>query len=135
MKFIGLIIKIIHIMLILFMILAPFSNIMPLLILHITGSWCLLVHWLANNDICFLTMMEGKLRNIDYRKGFLHQFISPIYNISDKSLSKLCHFVVILTMSISIYNFLNSNTYENVKQCYHKNGSFIDCIKLLFIKI
>ncbi len=132
MNILALIIRIIHIMLVLFIVLAPFSKIAPLLILNITGGWCLLVHWAANNDVCFLTMMEGKLRNIDYRQGFLHQFVAPIYNISDKQTSQISYGVVILSMLISLYNLLKSEALKEAKKCYENSGSFLDCFKILF---
>ena len=128
------IIRIIHIMLILFILIAPFSSYAPILILHLTGAWCLLVHWAANNDICFLTLVESKLRNIDYRKGFLHKFVSPVYNITDKKMSELCHIMVILSMLVASYNLFESTSFDKARKCYMNNGSLIDCFKILFDK-
>lgn len=126
------IIRILHIMLIFFILFAPFSNIAPILILNITCTWCLLVHWAANNDICFLTLMEAKLRGIDYRKGFLHQFVAPVYNISDKQMSQYAHGVVVSSLLISVYNLLEHKTFSQAVQCYKKGQPIQECLKVLF---
>ena len=128
------IIRILHIMIIVFILIAPFANEAPILILHITGAWCLLVHWVANNDVCFLTLMEGKLRGIDYKKGFLHQFVAPVYNISSESLSKLSYIVVLTSMMISLYHLVETQAFQNAKKCHDNGGSWMDCIKILFKK-
>lgn len=130
------IIRIIHWFIIGFVILAPFSELAPILILNITGAWCLLTHWAASNDVCFLTLVEAKLRGMkDYKQGFLHQFVAPVYNITDKRLSQIAHGVVIISMLISIYNFLEHPSYEKARQCSKKGGSFMECLMILFEKI
>ena len=133
MMILATIIRIIHWFIISFVILSPFSKLAPILILNITGAWCLLLHWAANNDVCFLTLMEAKLRGMtDYKQGFLHQFISPIYNISDKRMNQIAHGVVIASMLFSIYNLLEHPSYEKARQCSKNGGSFIDCLMILF---
>lgn len=128
------IIRIIHLMIIAFILVAPFSKLAPILLLNITGCWSLLVHWSANNDVCCLTLMEAKLRGIDYTKGFLHQFVSPVYKITDDQISKIANYVVIISMLVSIYNLLETKAFEKAKKCYENNGKLIDCIKILFQK-
>lgn len=126
------IIRIIHLMIIAFILVAPFSNLAPLIILNITGCLSLLVHWHANNDICCLSLLEAKLRGIDYTQGFLHQFVSPVYKITDAQISKIAFYVVIISMLLSIYNLLNTKAFEKAKKCYENNGQLLDCIKILF---
>jgi hypothetical protein len=135
MAILATIIRIIHLFIIGFIILAPFSKLAPILILNITGAWCLLVHWAANNDVCFLTLMEAKLRGMkDYKQGFLHQFVAPVYNITDKTINQIAHIVVIASMLISIYNLLEHPSYEKARQCSKKGGSYIECLMILFEK-
>jgi hypothetical protein len=84
--------------------------------------------------VCCLTLLEGKLRGIDYHQGFLHQFISPVYKISNKNLSKISYYIVILSMFISFYKILYSTTFTRAQKCYENNGSIKDCMKILFQK-
>ncbi len=126
------IIQIIHYLIIAFILLAPFSNLAPILILNISSCWSLLVHWYANNDICCLTLLEGKLRGINYQQGFLHQFISPVYKISNKNLSIISHYVVIFSILLSFYNLLKTKSFSKFQKCYENNGSIKECLTILF---
>lgn len=92
-----------HILVVLFVLFAPFSNRSHLLILHIVFSISLLVHWHFNDNTCSLTLLEGYLRNKPSNSTFTHSFISPIYNVSSTSWDKLCYSLVIVLMLISMY--------------------------------
>jgi predicted neutral ceramidase superfamily lipid hydrolase len=118
--FLANLIRIFHIIVILFVFLAPFSNIPALLILHITFAFSLLVHWYYNNNACSLTLFEAKLRGIDVDKSFTHECISPMYDISQTNWSTICYFVTIILMSISIYYLYNSEKVANVFKCFAK---------------
>ena len=129
-----------HLLVILFIILAPFTKIPAILILHITFSICLLVHWGANNNMCSLTMMECYLRGLPPNDTFMHQLISPMYDISSSDLNELVHIVTYLTMFISIYYLYNSEKFKECLICYNKltkeQATFtniLECIQPLFI--
>ena len=144
------IIRIVHIGIILFVIFGPLSPIPAILILHITFCICLLVHWHGNSDHCSLSLIESNLRGIEYNECFSHQFISPIYNISDKWVSKLCYIITYIALFLSIYFLYNSDRWTIVNECYAKTKEYIninnekinfiqkvnlyiDCFQLLFI--
>ena len=69
------IIFVFHIIIILFILIAPFTNKIALLILHIVFSLCLLLHWHLNSNVCSLSILESHLRGLDYTNTFSHQFI------------------------------------------------------------
>lgn len=105
-------------------------------------SLSLLSHWYTNSNICSLSFFEAKLRNMDYTETYMHKLISPIYDISETTLSKWCYIIVIITMSISIYKIYKSpKTYkiiDCVKNISKSDDSFmtklykyIDCISLM----
>ena len=120
------IISVLHILVVLFVIFAPFSNVLYILILHVSFAICLLLHWKNNSDVCSLSILESKLRNLDYTETYMHRLISPIYTISESELSKLCYIVTIITMSISIYKIYNSpKTYE-ILECIREIKSNTD---------
>ncbi len=84
-----------HVLIVLFIIITPFTNMISLLILHVTFSICLLLHWKANSNVCSLSMLESYLRGVDRDSTFSHQFIAPIYDISS---SDWCHISTIITL-------------------------------------
>ena len=76
-------VKLFHTIIILFVLLTPFllNKYHSLLILHISFSLCLIIHWVNNSNVCSLTLLESRLRGIEPDESFLYQFISPIYDI------------------------------------------------------
>lgn len=127
-----------HISIILFIVLAPFTQIPAILILHITFAICLLVHWYTNSNTCSLTILEAYLREMPPSKTFMYQFISPLYNISSTDLNTLAYIVTCITMFISIYFLYNNTKFNETMKCYSelKNKTFnniIKCFQPLFL--
>jgi hypothetical protein len=109
-----------HTLVILFILIGPFLNSPALWVLHITFSISLLVHWYGNNNMCSLSMFEAKLRGLDYTDSFSHQFIAPIYDISNTQWSTLCYIITITLMTISIYYLYNSEAFSNALTCFRQ---------------
>jgi predicted neutral ceramidase superfamily lipid hydrolase len=141
-------ISIFHTLVVLFVLLAPFIDIPAILILHITFSICLLVHWWANNNICSLSYIESQLRGTDHTESFTHKFIAPIYDISKTEWSQICKIITIILLCISLYNLYYSKKTADIFRCYNKLikddnflkkpflsrlSSYIFCFKDLFI--
>jgi hypothetical protein len=107
-----------HILVILFVIFGPFSNIPSILIIHIAFSFSLLVHWVANNNACSLTYLESQLRGVDVEKSFTYKFISPVYDISKTDWSRICYIITIIGLTISIYKLWTSKEFSKSLNCY-----------------
>lgn len=97
-------IRLFHIVIILFIFIVPFTNKSGLLVLHIVFSLTILFHWICNSDVCCLSLFESQLRGIEYTDTFIHEFIAPIYNISTQALSRLCYIIIITLMVKSIWS-------------------------------
>ena len=141
-------ISIFHTLVVLFVLLAPFIDIPAILILHITFSVCLLIHWWANNNICSLSYIESQLRGTDHTESFTHKFIAPIYDISKTEWSQICKIITIILLCISLYNLYYSKKTADIFRCYNtlikdddflkkpflsRLSSYIFCFKDLFI--
>lgn len=100
------IVFILHVFVILFFIYAPFSNCIEILIIHILFSIGLVVHWITNSNICFLSVLEGYFRNINYNNTFTHQFISPFYDIPENVWNKIIYIITFCLFSTSIFNLI-----------------------------
>lgn len=131
-----------HVAVVLFVLLAPFSNVSSLLVLHVTFSLSLLVHWWGNSNVCSLSVMESQLRGVDYTNSFTHQFIAPVYDMSKTTWSTVCYVTTIMLACISLYNISNSDKWQSVKDClsnvqgseipfYHKLFKYIACFTIL----
>jgi hypothetical protein len=129
-----------HCLVVLFVLFAPFTNIPSLFILHITFCFSLMVHWYSNSNVCSLSIMESYLRGDSRENTFTHQFIAPIYDISDSEWNYIVWIVTIIVLLISIYKLYNSEKLKIALECYRETqpeGSkfmhFINCFKPLFI--
>ena len=94
-------IQAIHFVIVTFITFGSFSCDPGVLLVHATSCLCLLVHWYANQDICSLSLIESTVRGVAYKDTFVHRIVSPIYNISEKSVKVLCYTVATMGMVIS----------------------------------
>ena len=104
-----------HLSVIAFTALAPFSKIPLMWLLHINLVLCMMVHWYFNSNACSLTIVESALRGVEHTNTFMHQLVSPVYNISEYSMSKLIWVITTILLFISIYkvfHFLGVNDYD-----------------------
>ena len=137
-----------HTIVVLFVLTAPFSNIPALLILHITFSISLILHWWFNSNECSLTYIEAKLRGLDKTQSFTHQFVAPMYEISTTEWSKICYIITIVLLCVSMYYLYNSERvsrafglYKSLsndpdyltKSFYEKSFITFNCFKDLLI--
>ena len=93
----------VHICIILFVVIVPFTNSPFLLMMHSIFVPFILFHWLTNNDTCVLTLTEKYLKNIKTKKDeddcFTCRLINPIFNFhmtAENSTGELYMIVVVL---------------------------------------
>lgn len=110
--FLADLISIFHVMIVIAFVLAPFSNIPSLLILHITFGLSLLVHWRMNSNMCCLSLLESQLRGLNRKDTFTHQLIAPLYEISEHDWDVLIYIITIGLMCMSIYNLYHSEKFQ-----------------------
>lgn len=108
-------INIIHLIVIIFVLAAPFSNSNYLMLLHIIVVPFIVLHWTLNNNTCCLTVAEKYIREkntgitIKEEDCFTYQLVAPIYDFN-KNHEAFATFIYILTISlwsISVYNISN----------------------------
>lgn len=105
-------INIIHLIVVIFILAAPFSNSNYLLLIHIIVVPFIMLHWLLNNNTCCLTIAEKYIRQktndatIKQEDCFSYKLIAPIYDFN-KNYEAFSTFIYTLTTSlwlISVYN-------------------------------
>ena len=108
-------ISVLHVMVILFVTCAPFSNSNYLLIMHIIIIPFILLHWYLNNNSCSLTAMEKFVKDktagqeTNKEDCFSYKFIAPIYDFN-KNTKDFSNFTYIITIGLwltSIYSFIS----------------------------
>lgn len=117
-SFLADLIAAVHALIVLFVVLAPLSNIPYVLLLHTTFAFSLLVHWYFNSNMCSLSIIESKLRGLDYTESFTHKLISPIYDISKTTWSNICYTITLILLCISAYKLYTSSKWKEAWKCY-----------------
>lgn len=126
-----LLITILHVLVVLFVVIAPFSNSNYLLTMHIILIPFIVLHWILNNNTCSLTLAEKYIREISYgiksddKDCFVYQFIAPIYdfNKDHEAYSNFIYLFTFVLWGISVHNL-------NYKIITGKINSFQDLTKL-----
>lgn len=107
-----------HIIVVLFILFAPFSTTPAILFLHVVSCISLIVHWWGNSDTCSLSVLESNLRGIERSNTFTHQFIAPVYNITATEWSNIVWIITFIVMFMSIFKLYNSSAFKNSWNCY-----------------
>lgn len=108
-------INIVHLVIIIFILAAPFSNSNYLILMHIIVVPFIILHWILNNNTCCLTVAEKYIREktvgttVDSEDCFTYKLVAPIYDFN-KDYESFSTFIYILTISvwlISVHNISN----------------------------
>ena len=102
-------ITLIHVLYVLFVLLTPFIDSNYLLLLHVTMLPFMMLHWVCNNNACFLVVVEKATRKIIYGKSDKKDCITckifePIYdfNKNHKAWSKTMYSIVTILWLLRI---------------------------------
>jgi len=96
------IIQVLHIILIALAILVPFVGNTMLRSMYFISIPFLLVHWITNNDICVLSIIERTVRGLDNSDDcFMCNLLSPIFKINHLSMSAVMY---VVTITLWIFN-------------------------------
>jgi hypothetical protein len=101
------IITILHIIVILFVLITPFTNYNYFLFMHAIIVPFIMLHWYVNNNTCSLTIAEKEIRkrmnggskNVDDDECYTYKFIAPIYDFN-KNHEEYSKFIYILTSGL-----------------------------------
>ena len=124
-------ITIIHIIVILFVLLSPFSNSNYLLFMHFVIVPFIMFHWIMNDNTCCLTVAEKMIkekvynRQVDMNECITYKLIAPIYDFNNNH-KNFEIFTYILT--ISLWLISGYKLYTKIED--HQITSFKDLMKL-----
>lgn len=95
-----------HLLFVLWVIVTPFRQNEPMLVLHVCIMPLLWVHWLTWQDTCALTLLERWLRGVDSSESFFHNLVSPVYVIRDDQLRAVCWVASVLLWLVALRKVL-----------------------------
>jgi hypothetical protein len=103
----ALIVRAVHVGVIAFVLLAPFSSDPSVVRAHVWLVPFLWVHWLLNNDACALTVLECKLRGVPTEASFVHSVVSPVYRITQTSAKTLAWVASLLVWGVAVWRAMH----------------------------
>jgi hypothetical protein len=106
-----------HFLVVLFVVFTPWYGNPVLLILHMTLCLSLLTHWITNNNVCSLSLIEGKLRGRNYTESFTHSLIAPLYDISKTQWSQITFILTIILFLVSLSKLINHPRIAHASEC------------------
>lgn len=111
-------VKLIHFLLILFVIAVPFWGTNYLLIIHFIIVPFIMLHWIVNDNTCCLTVLEKLLSKDKNYKGVLAQIIEPVYDFKKdyQHYSTLIYIIAILLWGITTYKLYNRYSQSDIKK-------------------
>lgn len=102
-------IQLVHICIILFVLIIPFTNSPYLLLLHGVFIPFMILHWVTNNNTCVLTTAEKYVRRTktkqDENDCFTCRLINPIFDFRKKHV-QFSEFIYIITISMWLVSIL-----------------------------
>jgi hypothetical protein len=105
------VVRAVHLLVVLIVIISPFYAEQLSLTTYVIMVPFLVLHWLSNNNVCVLTLMERKLRktagqelNGDDNELFLGSIISPVYDVHNifPDLSKTIYIGTLLLWLLAV---------------------------------
>ena len=117
------IIILVHVLVLIFCIITPFTNSTYLLFLHSIIIPFIMFHWILNDNTCALTLFEKQLRSqingstINDSDCFTCKIIHPIYDFKNnhKQFSVFIYTTAILLWSVSVYKLYSKYNYGEIK--------------------
>ena len=104
------IIKILHLILVIFIIIAPCIDLREIKINVLIILIYLLFQYLTGYNKCGITQLEYYVMGEEYQEGFLYRIISPIIKVPEKYFSNflyMIHILYILILSYQLRYFEN----------------------------
>lgn len=116
-------IRLIHILLVMFVVITPFLNTNAYLLLHVIITPFIMLHWATNDNTCALTVAEYYLREIitnkpvDRSQCFMSQLIDPVYDFkkNNQEMSFYIYAFTIGLFSISLYKLIKKKKSREIK--------------------
>jgi hypothetical protein len=98
-------ITVLHLIIVLFIIITPFTNSNYLLLLYVITVPFIILHWVMNNNTCSLTVAEKFIRQKTYGvllnddECFTYNLIAPIYDFN-KNYETFSNFIYLSTFTL-----------------------------------
>lgn len=97
------VVKFLHVLIVLFMVVAPFSGKCDYILLHSVMVPFLFLHWATNNDTCALTEIEKFIAGkSDNEATFVGSVVSPVFKIESNEIKIITLFLWVFSLTFAL---------------------------------
>lgn len=89
-EFLADVIWVLHLLFVLWVVIAPFTNSSCMLTLHLIVIPSLWLHWGLGDSSCCLSWCEAYLRGKDAKATFLNRIVAPVYTVNQTDMGTFC---------------------------------------------
>jgi hypothetical protein len=97
---------VLHMLFVAWVVITPFTNNEPLLVLHLFVIPFLWFHWWMWDDTCALTLLERGLRGVPSDQSFFHNLVSPVYKIQDAHIRSMSWLLTVVLWLVTLHKVL-----------------------------
>lgn len=109
-----------HIIIFLFVTVTPFTNYDILILLNTVFMLGIFFHWIVNNNICVLTVIEKKLRGKEQDdQTFFGKLFGHVYTFGKNE--KISWVILIGLILFSILKLIKNNTVGELIECLRQS--------------
>jgi hypothetical protein len=96
-------IKIIHLLIIIFVVLTPFFGNKGLIKINLIFLGHVSLRFLTGNESCGLTDLEHYVSQKKYKSGFVYRILEPIYKMNESNFYLVFNILVIIYLFFNLY--------------------------------
>jgi hypothetical protein len=109
-------IKVIHFLLVVFIILTPFFGSPYMLTMHLVIVPFIMAHWLTNQSVCALTEMEKMLTGATCdEETFFGKIVGPVYKFRTQGEENMFLWTLLITLWFITFVKLKKNNFEYLR--------------------
>lgn len=113
---------ILHVFIFLFVVVTPFTNYDILILLNMVFMMGIFLHWIVNNNICALTVLEKKLRGKENdEETFFGKLFGSVYTFGKDE--KISWIILIGLILFSLIKVIKRNTIPIIIECLQSRKS------------
>lgn len=107
------IIRVLHFLLVAFLILAPFTKDSLFILTNIVLIVSIMFHWAVNNQTCCLTICEKILRGKELdSETFFGNLVGPVYSANETSITWIFMSTLLIFSIIQLYRYRSDISYK-----------------------
>jgi len=107
------IIRVLHFLLVAFLILAPFTKDSLIILTNIVLIVSIMFHWAVNNQTCCLTICEKILRGKELdSETFFGNLVGPVYSANETSITWIFMSILLVFSIVQLYRYRSDISYK-----------------------